>query len=65
MGAVKKITVATFKEIYNGRGDSVMEMAYDAQGITDDPELAEAGKAAIKAEDEFLRLCNERQIERG
>ena len=62
---MKKITLEEFKETYSGRGDSVMGMADSAQGITDDPELAEAGRAAIRAEDEFLNLCNERGIERG
>lgn len=61
---IRKITIQAFKEMYDGRGDSVMEMAYDAQGIIDDDELVEAGKAAIRAEDEFLRLCNEREISR-
>lgn len=42
-----------------------MSIAYAAMMVTDDLELAEAGKKAINAEDEFSRLLAERGIERG
>lgn len=62
--ALKKLTIAEFKEAYNRIGASVMELAdIAAQCVTDDDELVMLAKAAVNAEDAFLAALNNRDIE--
>ena len=63
--AVKRTTFAEFKIAHEGRGDSVMQLAYFAQLLSDDKELQEAGAAAIAAEDKFHELLHDRGFNRG
>lgn len=58
----KQTTLAEFKANFNGRGDSIMEMAYHAQFVSDDEEVAAAAKAALTAEDDFYLLLLKRDI---
>lgn len=54
--------LAEYKSPYTGSGESVMQLAFYAQDLIDDPELAAAAKAAVEAEDQFDRLLDERGI---
>jgi len=60
----KELTFAMVREVFEGQGESVMRIAFSAQNIVDDPELAEAAKAAIDAEDGFDQLLRDRDFER-
>lgn len=62
--ALKKMTLAQFRDAYNRSGESVMQLAeIVAETISDDRELVGLAKAALKAEDEFLAALNNRDIQ--
>jgi len=61
----KPITIAEFRKAHDKSGESVLDIAYDAQYVSDDEEFRLAATAAVQAEDKFLQLMNERDIQIG
>lgn len=58
----KGITLEQFKARFDRRGYSVMDLAFNAQKITDDAELAQLAKDLITAEDKFADELDRRNI---
>lgn len=59
------VTLAEFREVHNCSGESVLDIAYDAQYIADDPDFVTLAKAALAAEDAFVAAMSERDIQIG
>lgn len=58
----QKTTLAEFKDNFDCSGESVMNAAFYAQYITDDPEFAAAARAAVAAEDRFAQMLEQREV---
>jgi ATP-dependent RNA circularization protein (DNA/RNA ligase family) len=62
--SLKKLTLEEFKDAYDRCGESIMELAHIAvECVSDDDELVQAAKQALKAEDKFATLLSERDIQ--
>lgn len=59
----KTLTLTEFKKVHNKSGESLLDIAFDAQAITDDDEFRNLAKELIILEDKFLAAFNDRGME--